>query len=272
MPQKPHLKNITDPWVEFETMVTRQLSMQVTLSFERHHAFMLDHGLGFCKTVADIGTGNANFLGKLAAKHPEMHFTGVDEEAVMIGEAGRQEIPNADFILADALDERVMRLLGRVDGIMMRYFVLHLRATRESLPHILSEVKPGTRLWIFDLDTDFTRCDPPDGSFALFQKLVNTFCARHAAEIRLSSMLPPILESAGFIVREVKAEPFNNREIDSSVMADFLYREAVLYHHFLYGNHESEMLRAIHDFLFERMAGNSHFVQYGMAMIAAEKK
>ncbi len=270
MPDKQHAS--PDPWIEFGKMVADQLSMQVELSFERHHMFLMNHGLEQCRRVADIGTGNAKFLMKLAAAHPAIRFTGVDDEAVMIDAATSHGIINADFMLADARDERVIKFLGAVDGILMRYFVLHLHDTGRALPDILSAARPGTALWIFDLDKDFTRCDPPDESFTLFRQLVDTFCARHNTEIRLSSIMPSILESAGFQIRAVKEEPFNNREIDPAVMADYLYREALLYHHFLYGNHESDMLQEIRSFLFKQLARNDRFVQYGMAMIAAEKR
>jgi hypothetical protein len=271
MPIKRSERVHQDPWVEFGKLVGEQLEMQVEISFGRHHQFMEARGLGLCKQVTDIGTGDGLFLRKLAQCHPEIHFTGVDEEAVMIDEAKRHETPNADWILAGATDDCVLQLLGQSDGILMRYFVLHLHATKRSLPYILSRVRPGTLLWIFDLDTSYTVCEPPSVEFTQFQKLVDTFCATHATEIRISAMLPPILESVGFEIREVLPEPFNNREIAPAALGEYLYREAELYHHFLYGNRDPENLHRMKHFFFEEMLRGNHFVQYGMAMIAAEK-
>jgi SAM-dependent methyltransferase len=272
MPFKRSKRIAQDPWVEFGKLIREQLAMQVKLSFGRHHQFMLGHGLKQCDRVTDIGTGDGRFLGRLARLYPEIRFTGVDDEAVMIGKAKRKKIPNVEWTLANATDERVIQLLGTTGGILMRYFVLHLPETKRLLPLILSRTCPGTKLWIFDLDTGYTVCDPPAQPFTLFQELVNTFCSSHATEIRTGTMLPPILETAGFETRNISAEPFNNREIDPRLLAGYLYREAVLYHHFLFGSHDSEDLRKMKDFFFGEMLTGKRFVQYGMAMIVAEKR
>jgi hypothetical protein len=132
-------------------------------------------------------------------------------------------------------------------------------------------VKPGTYIWIFDIDPDLSVCEPVEEAFNTFNDLVRKFCNTHFTEIRTASMLPPILESIGFEIRAIVAEPFNNQIMGTAVLAGYLYREALLYHHFLEGTHVSGTLQKLEQFFFKEMDRDTHFVQYGMAMIAAEK-
>jgi SAM-dependent methyltransferase len=260
-----------NPWLEFETIINTQLEMQVALSLDRHHQFMFSHGLPGCQCVADLGTGNGSFLAKIARLHPEIRYYGVDNQSNMIDEARSQNVTNVIWTLADAEDEGIVDLLGKVDGILMRYFVLHIPNTHATLERILGKVRKGTCLWVFDIDPDLSACDPQDEAFSAFMDLVRIFCSTHFTEIRTASMLPPILGSIGFDVREVTAEPFNNHALDNGLMAEYLYREALLYHHFLEGTRISATLQKIEHFLFREMHRKTHFVQYGMAMIGAVK-
>lgn len=261
-----------DPWVRFEDLIREQLSVQVELSFDRHHRFMLQHGLSRCSHVTDIGTGNGLFLSRLAERHPEIAFTGADAEECMVREAGRRRLPNVTWQQADARVEGALDTLGATDGILMRYVVLHLPDTRRTLPRMLAPSRPGTLLWVVDLDPDFTLCQPETPAFTFFEELVRGFCEKHATEIRTGTFLPPILESAGFEVLEVGVEPFNNQQIDDRVLAEYLFREATLYHHFLHGTHTSKKLDEMRRFFFDVMKRDTHFVQYGMAMVAACKR
>jgi len=254
-----------------ESVIRAQLELQVELSLDRHQQFMLKYGLAQCQNVVDIGTGNGLFLRKLAQRHPMIKFHGIDDKAHMIEEAKSRSETNVDWTQADALDESVQTMLGTTDGILMRYFVLHMPNTSISLPQILSRVRPGTYVWIFDLDTDYCVCEPEQDAYNSFVDLVRSFCDKNSVQIRTGSMLPPILEATGFEIQEVCAEPFNNQEIDPKLFAEYLFREATLYHHFLEGTHSSEKLREIEHFFFEVMDRDMHFVQYGMAMIGAVK-
>lgn len=261
-----------NPWLEFEGIIRKQLEMQVALSFDRHHWFMLNHGLDRCRKVVDVGTGNGLFLGKVAHFHPDIKFQGIDNQSCMIEEAKSRHLDNVSWVHAEALDEQTQVLLGKADGILMRYVVLHIPNTRISLQRILSKVRPGTSLWIFDIDPDLSLCAPEETAFRAFMDLVRTFCNTHFTEIRTASMLPPILESVGFTIREISTEPFNNRAIGHALLVEYLYREAILYHHFVERTHASEMLQRLEHFFFKEIQPDTHFVQYGMAMIGAVKK
>lgn len=258
-------------WIEMETVVRDQLVLQVELSLNRHHEFMLSHGLAECQDVTDIGTGNGLFLSRIAAQHPSTWFHGIDNQPQMVEEAKTHLPQNIDWLVADALGHQTKQLLDTTDGIIMRYFLLHLSNTESSLRQILGNVRSGTRLWIIDLDPDFCRCEPLDEAFHAFTELVRTFCKRNAVEIRLGTVSSSILKSCGFHVEDIVVEPFNNREIDLRRFSEFLFREASLYHYSLYGTLGEDELKPLRDFLRGRMTRNSHFVQYGMIMVSAVK-
>ncbi|MGA7878321.1 MAG: hypothetical protein WCA08_21865 [Desulfoferrobacter sp.] len=198
-------------------------------------------------------------------------FCGIDDKAHMVAEAESRNETNVSWIQADALGKSVQALLSTSDGILMRYFVLHMPDTSATIPRILSSASPGTHLWVFDLDTDYSACEPDHDAYKSFQDLVHSFCDKNSVEIRTGSMLPPILKAAGFQVTETAVEPFTNQEIDPELFANYLYREATLYHHFLEGAHRSERLRQIQYFLFNVMNQEACFVRYGMVMIRAMK-
>ena len=260
-----------DPWIERKDVIRTQLALQVDLSFRAHHRFMLGYGLDQCKSVIDIGTGNGLFLEKIARKHPEIKFQGIDSKSHMIDEAKSRDAKNINWVQADALDESVKTILGAADGVLMRYTVLHLPNTSDSLPRIFRRVRRGTFLWIFDLDTDYCICEPVHHAYTSFYRLLRSFCERNAVEIRTASILPPILERTGFQVREILVEPFNNREVDPNRFAEYLLREAALYHYFLKGTHSSKELLDLESFLFHEMNRDTYFVQYGMVMIGATR-
>ena len=259
-------------WLDREDEIRAQLALQVELSFDRHHAFMRKHGLTECGAIVDVGTGNGLFLGRVAQSNPDVRFSGIDNKPHMIEEARKRNIPNIDWIQADALDPITRTMLGSTQGILMRYFLLHLPDTRDALSRMLAEVKAGTRLWIFDLDTDHSRCEPYHAAYESFRDIVRRFCERNAVETRVGTVLPPILEALGFAVEEVTAEPFNNQAFVSPRFAEYLYWEAALYHYFMEGTDISDTLTALKHFLYDVMDPVTHFVQYGMIMITAVKK
>ena len=64
---------------------------------------------------------------------------------------------------------------------------------------------------------------------------------------------------------------FEIQEIEKKLFAEYLFREATLYYHFMESAHSSKKLREIEHFFFNVMNPETYFVQYGMAMISAVK-
>jgi SAM-dependent methyltransferase len=252
--------------------IQRQLSLQVDLSFQRHHAFMVEHGLEHCRNLVDIGTGSGRFLASIAREHPAIDFHGIDDKAHMLQAATGFDFPNIGWSHANALDRQTAELLRGADGVLMRNIVLHLPNTSASLREILGATRPGTRLWIFDVDLDQCQCVPDSAAFQGFLSLVHAFCERSGVEIRTAARLPQILATSGFEVTGVAVEPFNNQAIEGPRFAEYLVREASLYHFAVHGTPGTAELQPLRELLRGNAGGPSQFVQYGMVMVAAEKR
>jgi SAM-dependent methyltransferase len=259
-------------WVDMDDEIQKQLSLQVDLSLQRHHEFMIEHGLELCQDVVDVGTGSGRFLEGIAGQHPVIKFHGVDNKPHMVRAAETIELPNLDWLHADALDSQTANLLCAADGVLMRYFILHLPDTAASVREMLVATKPGTRLWVFDLDIDHCSCVPEASVFNDFVALVRKFCEQSGVKIRTGELLPPILDTCGFEVRKIIVEPFNNREVDNSRFTEYLLREASLYHYLLYGTLGTSELAPLREFLESSTGDASQFVQYGMVMLSAVKR
>ena len=69
---KPEIRGIKnqrmeqDHWTELEKAIRAQLELQVRLSLDRHHKFMLKHGLAKCKPVVDIGIAIPDFVPRMS--------------------------------------------------------------------------------------------------------------------------------------------------------------------------------------------------------------
>ena len=259
-------------WVGMGQEIQRQLSLQVDLSFQRHHAFMVEHGLEHCRNLVDIGTGSGRFLAGIASEHPAIDFHGIDDKAHMLQAATGFDLPNIGWSRANALDRQTAELLRGADGVLMRNIVLHLPNTSASLHEILGATRPGTRLWIFDVDLDQCQCVPDSAAFRGFLSLVHAFCERSGVEIRTATRLPQILAASGFEVTGVVVEPFNNQAIEGPRFAEYLVREASLYHFAVHGTPGTAELQPLRELLRGNAGGPSQFVQYGMVMLAAEKR
>jgi len=255
-----------------EQEVQKQLSLQVELSLQRHHDFMVEHGLECCKDVVDIGTGSGEFLASIAREHPTIRFCGLDDKPHMLRAAASFDLPNLRWSHADAFDSHTADLLSTADGVLMRNVILHLPNTASSLQEILRATRPGTRVWIFDVDLDHCRCIPDSAAFRSFLHLVQKFCEESGVEIRTGALLPPILSANGFDVDGMAVEPFNNRDIEGTRFTEYLLREASLYHYVLYGTPGTTELVPFRELLYISARDASHFLQYGMVMVSAEKR
>jgi SAM-dependent methyltransferase len=259
-------------WMGMDQEIQKQLALQVDLSFRRHHAFMVEHGLERCGSLVDIGTGSGRFLAGIASEHPAIEFHGIDDKAHMLQAATGFDLPNIGWSHADALDRQTAELVQGADGVLLRNIVLHLPNTSASLHEILGATRPGTRLWVFDVDLDHCRCIPESAAFRGFLSLVQTFCERSGVEIRTAARLPRILAANGFEVTGAVVEPFNNQAIEGPRFAEYLMREASLYHFAVHGTPGIAELRPLRELLRGNAGGPSPFVQYGMVMLAAEKR
>lgn len=232
---------------------------------------MVKHGLPDCKNVLDIGTGNGYFLSRVADNNRGIKFYGIDNKPHMISAAMKSDACNIEWKTGDIHDFTTLPSLSIMDGILMRYFVLHLPDVKASLAKIGEHVKAGTVLWIFDLDLNQFLCDPPQKAFDSIRDLVRRFCDHYSIDSKAASLLPDLLKSAGFQLLEKEVEPFSNRKVKKELFQKFLSQEVYLYSNFLEESQDSSEMKTIRNFIQHQAISDDYMVRYGMVMIAAKK-
>ncbi|MEQ8192179.1 MAG: class I SAM-dependent methyltransferase [Candidatus Eremiobacterota bacterium] len=261
----------SEPWLSLEEVINNQLKLQVDISYSRHYSFMLKHGLPVCKNVLDLGTGNGYFLSRAASNNPEIKFYGIDNKPHMISAAMKLDSGNVEWKTGDIHDFTTLPSFTHIDGILMRYFVLHLADVMEILTRIGRNVKKGTVLWIFDLDLNQFVCEPSQKAFDSIRNLVQRFCDHYSIDSKAASLLPDLLRDAGFDLLEKEVEPFSNRKVEKELFQKFLSQEVYLYSNFLGESQDTSEMESIKNFIRHQAISEDYMVQYGIVMIAAQK-
>jgi ubiquinone/menaquinone biosynthesis C-methylase UbiE len=258
-------------WLDLQALIDDQLRLQVQISFRHHHTFLQENGLGQCQKVMDLGTGNGLFLQQVALNHPRINFIGIDNQLHMIAQAQKSNLRNVQWDTWDANKIGKFSELSKIDGVIMRYFILHLPHMEGVLRDLANRLKKGAMLWIFDLDLNHFRCNPSHPVFDQIRQLVKTFCDRFSIDSQAGTLLPPLLERSGFRVMQNVAEPFGNRTVDPSQFQKFLSQEVELYWRFLNRDlHDPDFL-AMNDFIRTSTVHSGYTIQYGMVMLSAQK-
>jgi len=261
----------SEPWLSLEEVINDQLKLQVDISYSRHYSFMLKHGLSVCRNVLDMGTGNGSFLSRVPSQNRDIKFYGIDNQAHMISAAMKWDAANIEWHTGDIHDFATIPSLSSMDGILMRYFVLHLPDVRKILTKIGEHVRKGTFLWIFDLDLNQFICEPRQKAFDLIKNLVQRFCDHYSIDSNAASLLPDMLNSAGFDLLEEEVEPFTNRNVEKNLFQKFLSQEVYLYSNFLGERQDTDEMETIRHFIREQAVSDDYMVRYGMVMIGARK-
>ncbi len=129
-------KKENDLWVDLDQVIEDQLNLQVKIAYGQHHQFMLDHGLMDCKKVVDIGMGNGLFLRTLAKDHPETMFVGLDKRQYFVDRCNALPMNNVSTYLIDLQDDHDLFSFQSFDGVVMRYFLLHVPNAKEILKNL----------------------------------------------------------------------------------------------------------------------------------------
>jgi len=261
----------SEPWLSLEDIINNQLELQVNISFSRHYNFMVKHGLSGCKNIMDMGTGNGYFLSRVANNHPEIKFYGIDNKPHMISTAVKSVAKNVEWQTGDIHDFYTLPHLNDMDGILMRYFVLHLPDVSEIIERMGKHVKKGTILWIIDLDLNEFFCDPPKKEFVSIKNLVQRFFDHYSIDSQAAGLLPEILRKGGFDLLGKEVEPFSNKEVEKKLFQKFLLQEVYLYSNFLSESQDSIEMEGIRNFIKHEAISDDYMVRYGMVMIGARK-
>ena len=216
-------------WLNLDSIIEDQLNLQVTISYDRHHEFMIKNGLTGCKKVLDLGTGNGLFLRKLAIDHPNIEFVGVDKRPHFIERCNSTLMQNVSSFQLDIQEDNSNFDFGQYDGIVMRYFLLHVPNAKEILKKLLSKLKKKAHLWVIDVDLSDFQCVPQNSSFELLGDLFHEFCSKNSIDTFAGQNLGPIFNELGFknIIR--LADPFSTKNTPIEQMVRFLKQETICY-------------------------------------------
>lgn len=257
-------------WTDLAELVEDQLNLQVVMQFKQHHRFMLDNGLSDCNKVMDLGTGNGSFLAELAGEHPEILFVGVDDKQHMIDNATSKKKDNINWLVGDVNDPKVIAEIGDMDGILMRYLLLHLSDTPSVLAKLHRVLKDKAKLWIIDLDLEHYTCDPPHKAFDMIKQLVRRFCDEHGKDSNIGSKLVGILQKAGFKSVKREIEALNTDEIDISLLQKFIIQEVIAYRSILQNSLTDNEFDEIKSFI-DDLPKSGTFLNYGVTLVSAVK-
>src|SRR5262249_9333367 len=146
------------------------------------------------QSVLDVGCGNGDYLGRIRSFFPKKRCMGIDISSKMISVARATHRRSCiDFTTSDFFQYHPP---GRVDAILMRLVLQHLRGIEPALSRCASMLRPGGALYIFEPDPVQFRTLPETPLFAsLLNKIEES--ARYAQTNRaclsdLSSILDPL--------------------------------------------------------------------------------
>lgn len=262
--------------VDLEDLMDIQLRLQVDVSFNQHHAFLVQNGLDTGGSVLDLGTGNGYFDIQLAQQHPEISFLGLDLKEGMIARARESAEPlqlfNLRWLSGDFLQDLPEINRTRFDGILLRYTAIHMPRLQEVLRHSFTLLNPGGRIWIIDVELDLMEDRPPHPVFDLYRRATEGLYLKFGLDGHVGSRLPTLLEDAGFtsIVREV--DDMSNAAIPLEDFQRFMLHETRLIHEYAPDALSTEDLSRIGEFVETVVPTPGYYCRYGVVMISGAKR
>lgn len=255
--------------LDLNQLVEDQLNLQVSLSYQEHHAFLLRHGLLDCKRVLDIGTGNGLFAKRLATDHEDIEFVGIDKRKNCIESCIRNQARNLRFEQVDMFSKNTLFDFGAFDGFLMRYFLLHVDHSHKIFDRLKAQVKKRSHVWVIDLDYSQISCMPSHPVFDKFLRLVKEFCLKKSIDSLAGNRVASLLEERGYECISVEHHPFTSTHLSPSELGTYLQQEALCYSAMVGGTmNDPETLEIVTFFEKEVKTGNVH-VSYGMILISA---
>lgn len=254
-----------DVWLDIDSIIENQLSLQVAMSYNQHHRFMLQTGLDKCRKVLDIGTGNGLFLQHLALDHAAIDFTGIDKRQHLLDRCASSSTKNISVQIVDVQENKDFDF-SVFDGVLMRYFLLHLPNAKELLGQIKKKSKPGTHVWVIDVDPSHFCCTPENENFKLFEKLFREVCDKNSIDTFAGQKLGPIFEELGYKEIAKLDAPFNTKEHTTEQMVTFLKQELICYSTILGHNTKEPEIARILNFFEAEVPNHKVEISYGMVL------
>ncbi len=253
-----------------DAFIDGHLDLQVKISYPDHHDFLLRHGLRSCALVLDVGCGNGTFVRRLAQDHPGIQFFGIDKRKPCVDASMKLSLRNFDVGLVDVFSRGPGFDFSTFDGILMRYFLLHVDHSKKVLELFKGRAKKPSKVWIIDLDWSKFECTPAHPSFDLITDLVKEFCFKKSVDSLGGQNVLPLLENLEYQNIVTEYLPFSSQSVALDDLATYLKQEVLCYWRLLGKSEETPEVQEMIRFTDQDLRTGVYQVSYGMILIAAE--
>lgn len=255
---------------ELDSFVEGHLNLQVKISYPDHHDFLIRHGLNDCSQVLDVGTGNGTFLARLAHDHSNIHFTGIDKRKHCIESSKKFHSVNLETHQLDMFSRTSTFDFSKFDGVLMRYFLLHVDNAQKILDLFKAKSKRPSKFWVIDLDWSQITCEPHHPAFDKLLSLVKDFCSKISVESLGGQNIVPLLEKADFKNIVVEHVPFSIKTIPIEELALYIKQEIICYSMMSGRSSNDPETNEIVRFIDEEVRTSRNQISYGMILVSAE--
>lgn len=256
--------------IEINQFVDSHLNLQVKIAYNEHHDFLIRHGLLTRTKVLDVGTGNGHFAQKLALEHPVIEFVGIDKRKHLVENCKLKESQNFKAELVDLFAKNLSFNFSSFDGILMRYFLLHVDHAEKILDLFIRELNGPSIFWIIDLDWSQITCSVEHPSFFKFKNLIKDFTERVSISTQGGNKIVPLLKQFGFHSLQVENIPFSSSKIQIEDFTLYLKQEIICYSKMLGRDPKNSDLEEIMLFLDEYVLTKKVELSYGMILVSAQ--
>jgi SAM-dependent methyltransferase len=255
---------------ELDSFVESHLNLQVKISYPEHHDFLVRHQLGQCSQILDVGCGNGTFVARLAQDHPHIHFVGIDKRKQCVESCQKLIDENLDVLQVDMFSRESTFDFSRFDGVLMRYFLLHVDNSQKILELFKVRSKRSSRFWIIDLDWSQFSCVPQHDTFDKLTGLVKDFCSKISVDSMGGQKVLSILQKLEFQNIKVENLPFSNQTIPMEDLALYLKQEVLCYSRMSGRASNDPETAEIVRFIDEDVRSGEFQISYGMILVSAE--
>lgn len=199
-----------------------ELCKQVDLLWPREVECLEAHGLREATTVLDLGTGNGYFLSRLAERHPEKTFTGIESSpslAALARRWGAEGKTSNMRVLQGSCP--VAGIEDRFDLVLARLSLYCMPNREEVLGWARGLLKEGGRIVVMDVDDGLKTCWPPS---ELWEPIVAAMASEIGpnADRRIGRKLPHLLLKAGFRGVRFELRPwYSSIDLGGKAFAEF---------------------------------------------------
>jgi ubiquinone/menaquinone biosynthesis C-methylase UbiE len=256
--------------LDLDSLVESHLNLQVEISYLDHHDFLLRYGLNECARVLDVGCGNGTFASRLSQDHPLIHFVGIDKRKNCVKSCQKVLRENLSFQHVDMFSRDSSFDFSLFDGVLMRYFLLHVDHSQKILELFKLKSKRPSRFWIIDLDWSQFACAPQSETFFKMTKLVQDFCAKISKDSMGGFKVLSLLEKLDYQNIQVENIPFTRKTISLEHFSLYLKQEVLCFSRMI-GRplHDPETAEIIR-FIDRDVKMGKYDISYGMILVSAE--